>query len=49
MLKRLLALARRLTCLRHDWRPSSSWPGVIVCRRCGHRKAGETPGRPGLD
>ena len=41
----ILSFLRRLICLRHDYRPSTSWPGVIVCRRCGYRKAGEVSRR----
>jgi hypothetical protein len=22
---------------RHNWRPSRTWPGTVVCRRCGKR------------
>lgn len=44
MQRRILTLLRQLICLRHDYRPSTAWPGVIVCRRCGYRKAGELAG-----
>jgi len=42
---RFITILRRLLCLRHDYRPSSSWPDVIVCRRCGFRKVGAVSNR----
>jgi hypothetical protein len=37
---------RKLLCFRHVYRQSTSWPDVIVCIRCGHRKAGVVAGAP---
>jgi hypothetical protein len=37
---------RKLFCFRHVYRQSTSWPDVIVCTRCGHRKAGFVGGAP---
>lgn len=33
----LFKLLSRLLC-RHSYRPSRSWPGVAVCRKCGVRR-----------
>jgi hypothetical protein len=33
----MLKWLRRQFC-RHQWRDSRSWPGAVVCTKCGVRK-----------
>jgi hypothetical protein len=33
----MLHWLRRLFC-RHEFRDSTTWPGVMVCRKCGYRR-----------
>jgi hypothetical protein len=42
----LAKVIRRLLCWRHRYRQSTSWPDVIVCIRCGYRRAGVVGGLP---
>jgi hypothetical protein len=33
----MISWLRRLLC-RHVWRDSTSWPGMVVCKKCGQRR-----------